>query len=286
MSIKNRILKSKFSWYTLVEIIIAIVIAWILITISFISYASYNSNARDSARVEDLTNIWKSLEFFSVKSWTYPDPGWTLTNITYSWAILWSQWSVWNNLIQTVWNISKKPVDPLNQNEYRYSLTKNQFEQNYELSSDIEWNDITAYISDKTYAASSWNYSLVKWNYNHFVVRAFTGWMYYAITSPVISITATSATWWNPNIMSLSWKLIFTNKPNTWISFTPQVAWSWTILILTSDEIQSFIDTIQSSFVWSDISWEQLYFDLLNQTWTREIDYWAKVFVNYLWWDI
>ncbi|EKE26026.1 MAG: hypothetical protein ACD_4C00465G0001 [uncultured bacterium (gcode 4)] len=265
-------------WFTLVELIVVITVIAILWVISFLSFSTYNGNARDSIRVEDLSKLQKGLETYLWKNWNYPEPNWVLTDVNFSWSVIWSQWTVWDWLVQSIWNLNKKPIDPLSQKEYSYSVTKNQFKKSFELSSDIEWGNVIAFMADKSYANSTLN-SFVKWNYNHFVVRAFTGWIYYAITSPVISISSTYGTWWNINVWSLSWKLIYTNKPNTWISFTPQVIWTWSQLLLSTT--QEFIDSIQLSFSW--LSSELIYNAINDLNWNSELEFWKKIFTNYLW---
>jgi len=177
-------------WFTLVELIVVITVIAILWVISFLSFSTYNGNARDSIRVEDL------------KNWNYPEPNWVLTDVNFSWSVIWTQWTVWDWLVQSIWNLNKKPIDPLSQKEYSYSVTKNQFKKSFELSSDIEWGNFIVFMADKSYANSTLN-SFVKWNYNHFVVRAFTGWVYYAVTSPTISIANTSVIWWNFNFIRI-----------------------------------------------------------------------------------
>ncbi|EKE26028.1 MAG: hypothetical protein ACD_4C00465G0003 [uncultured bacterium (gcode 4)] len=278
--IKHKI-KTNFFWFTLVELIVVITVIAILWVISFLSFSTYNGNARDSIRVEDLSKLQKGLETYLWKNWNYPEPNWVLTDVNFSWSVIWTQWTVWDWVVQAIWNLNKKPIDPLNQNEYSYSITKNQFKKSFELSSDIEWGNVIALMTDKSHANSTLN-SFVKWNYNHFVVRAFTGWIYYAVTSPTISLADTSVIWWSLDILSFSWKLIYSNKPNTWISFTPQVVWSWSQLSLNNT--QKFIDSIQSSFSW--LSSELNYNTIINLSWSSELDYWKKIFTNHLWWDI
>ena len=50
--------------FTLVELLITIVILSILGVIGLATFTGYNSNARDSTRVEDLANIQKSLAIY------------------------------------------------------------------------------------------------------------------------------------------------------------------------------------------------------------------------------
>ncbi len=56
------------SGFTLVELIVVITILVILGTIAFVNIGGYSSNARDSTRVSDLTNIAKGLDILYAKN--------------------------------------------------------------------------------------------------------------------------------------------------------------------------------------------------------------------------
>ena len=61
--------------FTLVELLITIVILSILGVIGLATFTGYNSNARDSTRVEDLANIQKSLAIYTTTTGNrYPLP--------------------------------------------------------------------------------------------------------------------------------------------------------------------------------------------------------------------
>ena len=122
--------------FTLVELIVVITILAILWTIAFISLQWYSRDARDSVRIQDIANIKKSLEIFVTESWLYPNPS-DSVDITYSWWIVWSQWTVWDSVVENLWKLNKKPVDPVLATEYSYSRTNNKTE--YELSGILEW---------------------------------------------------------------------------------------------------------------------------------------------------
>ena len=108
--------------FTLVELIVVITILAILWTIAFISFQWYSWNARDWVRLWDLKNVEIGLELFIVEKWFYPTPD-NAVNITYSWAIAWNQWTLWDTVTKKLQKISKKPTDPLTGNEYSYSVT-------------------------------------------------------------------------------------------------------------------------------------------------------------------
>jgi prepilin-type N-terminal cleavage/methylation domain-containing protein len=58
----------KFSGFTLVELIVVITILTILGTIGFIQLGGFQSNARDSLRIENMANLQKGLSMFQIKS--------------------------------------------------------------------------------------------------------------------------------------------------------------------------------------------------------------------------
>ena len=274
-------------WFTLVELIVVITILAILWTIAFISFSWYSSSARDGNRVSDLNNISKWLDTYSIKAWRFPNPSWLALDVTYSWAMIFSVWKLWESVIQEIWNINKKPIDPVSSEEYQYSISKNQYKNSYELSANTEWtiafnNEFYA----KANAAASANISYIKWNYNWILLRSQTWGIYYAITMPTHSITSSALTWTNIDILSMSWKLVFPGKTNLWIQFNPKVVWNSADMKLSEADIQTFIDSIQSSYSWSNISWEQIYSKLINQSWESEINVWKDLFGNFLGWKI
>ena len=60
--------------FTLVELIIVIVILIVLGSLGLMSFSGYNSTSRDATRIEDLSNIQKSLGITAVNSGKYPIP--------------------------------------------------------------------------------------------------------------------------------------------------------------------------------------------------------------------
>ena len=85
--------------FTLVELIVVITILAILWTIAFISLQWYAANARDSRRISDIWNIKKSLELFTLQTEKYPLPD-NGETVTYSWEIVWIQWTLWDNAVE------------------------------------------------------------------------------------------------------------------------------------------------------------------------------------------
>ena len=65
-----------------------------------------------------------ALEISKTQTSTYPLPS-NYIEITYSWSILWYQWTFWKTVVQYLWTINEVPIDPLTWNEYTYSLSGN-----------------------------------------------------------------------------------------------------------------------------------------------------------------
>ena len=127
-------IKSKnlnYKWFTLVELIVVITILAILWTIAFISLQWYSKSARDSKRISDISNIKKSLELFSINTWKYPLPD-NSNEALYNTKLIRTQWTIWDTVTTNLSkNLQSKPIDPLTDNEYTYSLLNTWLE--YEL---------------------------------------------------------------------------------------------------------------------------------------------------------
>lgn len=159
--------------FTLVELIVTLTIIMILWVITFISMQGYNKSARDSARISDISVIKTSLEIFHVNSWKFPEPT-SWFNIYYSWSIVWNQWIIWKQTITNLTNLDKIPTDPLTNNEYTYSVTKNK--QEYELAWLSEWTEIVSKtnIINNTFAWDTIATAMVEWNYNWVLFKTET----------------------------------------------------------------------------------------------------------------
>lgn len=174
----------KKSWFTLVELIVVITILAILGTIAFITFQWYTKNSRDSVRMTDISNITKTMELYVSKKWSYPIPS-NWVNIEYSWATIWTQWTVWDSVITNLWTLNKKPIDPLFWNEYTYSLNYTKTE--FQLASLLEWETVTKNnIINKTYANIEYPIANIKWNYNWKIAFTSTWWIDYGFAIPSI----------------------------------------------------------------------------------------------------
>ena len=250
--------------FTLVELIVVITILAILWTIGFLSFAWYSKYARNSVRLQSLNWIQKSIEIYEVKTWTYPIP----TNFqekTFSWWIVWKQGTIWKSLF-SILKLYEVPRDPLTDNEYTYSILENT--NQYQIWTISEWNVIT--INDnllsKTYAEEKWDvFSMLLWNYNSKMARAFSWSNMYVLALP--SIIA-----WDNTIVdieqiitekqlsfggylkypsSYSW----TNIESDWIfDFVPWniVVYSWSIKSL-DDDINNvlLVKNLQTAYSWT-----------------------------------
>jgi len=244
--------------FTLVELIVVITILAILWTIWFLAMQWYSSNARDSVRTTDLSNIEKSFELFMIKTWIYPNPS-NSVSVTYSWWLAWKQWTFWKEPFVQLWNISKIPLDPLTTNEYTYSVTSNKTE--YQLSAVYEWQiSKNILILDKTYAdwKLSWITKIV-WTYNWTQLFVNT-WSYdFTVFSPSIicsDLSDLDLQWIiTNNRLALNWnsKLPYSYKNS---SFKDEDIFLniWNILIST----WSLSDLKSNNQIWKDLRKEYL----------------------------
>ncbi len=293
--------KLKNKAFTLVELIVVITILAILWTIAFISFQWYSSNARDWVRVADLNSIKKNLELFITEKWFYPTPDNT-TNITYSWAVAWSQWTVWDNVMTNLWRINKKPTDPLTNSEYTYSITNAKTE--YQLSSITEWwlsYDIL--LTNQTYAATTKTATAkVVWTYNEKLLKVSTWGIDYILAVP--SIINSDLT--DSSLQSIinNRKLVYNNYQNLpdsykntwytmtwWFNFAPPsniievYTWSLTNLLNSGAIQQQFITKLQSVYNTTILQSEPIIKEILLAVTPEQQQtlIWNYI-TNHIWW--
>jgi type II secretory pathway pseudopilin PulG len=134
----------------MVELVIVITILSILGVISFMGVQWYTRDARDSARLTDISVIdqWLSIAF--IKTWRVPIPE-NKIDITSSWELIWYQGDVWKKVLSDIDIITKKVKDPLDDTYYSY-IVDDSF-SNYQILSYLEgpwysWHPLV----DSTYA--------------------------------------------------------------------------------------------------------------------------------------
>ena len=141
------------------------------------SLGGFSGNARDGSRVSDLANLSKGLDLSYVKSGVYPTPT-SATGITYSGAVAWYQGTAGDSVVNLMSaagiKSSKKPVDPLSNSEYGYSLTAETRE--YALRADYEGDSI-GLVQAPTAVAATGNPTIayVRGTYNGVVMKVSTG---------------------------------------------------------------------------------------------------------------
>jgi len=261
--------------FTLVELIVVITILAILWTIAFISLQWYSSQARDSKRLSDISNIKKSLELFSLNTWKYPIPDDNFT-VSYSWEILRYQWIVWEQVSTNLSrNLNEKPLDPLTEVEYTYSTTHSQTD--YEVLGLYESDLIstspqpsplrgegarTLFFSSSN--AETQDYPKIDWNYNWIYLK--TSSFYIPTPSIINAEIVANDDLDSDNIKSqiISWG---DNLPwiSTWWLDVKLSVFTWT---LYSDSLNiekiSVINSIQWAYIWTKLANIWIYSDLLT----------------------
>jgi len=280
---------------TLVELIVVTTILLILWTMAFLYYQSYTDNTRDSTRVFDTSKLQKSLELYKSSSWKFPEPtNWV--DVTYSWAVAWTQWTLW---IKTriefwkktnVWNF----IDPLTKNEYTYSVTNDRLEYQLWIALEVDDKKDSFLIWNRTYASKSSLRTHIVWNYNWKAVKVSTWGLDYYITTPTIIASDLS----NPKILemieakqiSYEW---YTNLPHSYsgvlvdnnnsfdFSGWNNIVFSGTWSNLFSDKYErmKFYETMANRYNHSDLEWKDRYV-MFSSTYNDSLNP-TKNYINY-----
>lgn len=270
---KSKKIKLGYIAFTLLELIITVTLLVILMTIWFIMFIWMLKDSRDSVRIDTLWSMNFALETFWVEKWYYPTPD-NAKIVAYSWSALWYQWTFWDDTFQLVWIINKKPVDPMTQSEYAYSVLNNK--KAIELWTVIEWDNIARLnVTPKTYAVEIWSVlarSYVKWNYNWQVLRTTIWDRVYVISMPTIITNNLSSSNIDDviNNKNLSYKWYF-NLPesyswtifniNWWFDYTPNLlviyTWSLDDLKYLKEERIKLLSRLQDSYRWTLLDWDK-----------------------------
>lgn len=217
----------KLKAFTLVELGVAIVIVSILSTIWYISYGNYNSSARDSVRITDITNVAQWLVMQFSKNFTYPIPEDYITLQT-SWVKIWYQWYIWKEILNDINMSSWK--DPLDKIYYTYNT--NIYQDKYQITGFLEdWKNINLSYNiwpDNAYSDTndySKRYPYTRWNKIWVVLSSWS--------ETPINYNNTS-TWYELTSSLWSNQIIFIDQN----SFT---TWTWTIIasLYTTSEAES-----------------------------------------------
>jgi prepilin-type N-terminal cleavage/methylation domain-containing protein len=176
--------KKNRNWFTLVELIVVITILAILWTIAFISLQWYSKSTRDSKRLSDLNNFRTTVELYQVSQWRYPDPD-NAWDITYSWSVVRSQWTVWESVVRQLKWLPSIPYDPLTETEYTYSVLNTKKE--YQIWTIFEDDSLSSKIVNKSYALDKEKaLAHILWTYNWVAAKVSTWETTFVLSVPSI----------------------------------------------------------------------------------------------------
>ncbi|MDD2917293.1 MAG: type II secretion system protein, partial [Candidatus Gracilibacteria bacterium] len=139
-----------FLGFTLIELIVVITILVILGTIAFLNLGGFQSSARDSSRVSDLSNITKGLEMLLVRNGSVVPPeapvgGGLLTLTASGGSIIGYQGVVGSNVLSVIKMSTTQ--DPLDKKYYTY--VTNGANTSYQVLALMEDASTTAWDSNK-----------------------------------------------------------------------------------------------------------------------------------------
>ena len=285
--------------FTLVELIVVIAILAILWTIATITLFGYTQWSRDTARLNDLSEIPKVLELYKIENWEFPSPSWWV-KIEYTWTEVWTQWIFWEDIIKKLRDLSSSEfTDPLTEKEYTYSRLNTWKE--FELASIMETDDYVQKFNliDQSYAWDKEAKVIIKWNYNWQVASVKQWNTTYILAVPTIISWDISLTDiedqvaqkkliynWYKNLPSnykdsnynATWEIDLT-LVNDW----ELVVFSWSIDDLEIEANQlAFINNLQDAYNWTTIETESdiediVYYDSLN---TEGLIFMAQTIIN------
>ena len=163
--------QGKTKGFTLVELIIVITILSILSVIAFVWFKDYSKGSRDANKLSTFKNIEKGLDLFALKTGSYPEPEWEVTELLWSGNILLlKKWILWETISQQI-QANKTSKDPLTNDYYTYAITENkqEFQLSTFLEDDLVW--YTNLLFSKIYANNNYK-AYVIWNYKPKIFEA------------------------------------------------------------------------------------------------------------------
>ncbi|QFR39331.1 prepilin-type N-terminal cleavage/methylation domain-containing protein [Candidatus Gracilibacteria bacterium 28_42_T64] len=175
--------------FTIVELIVVITILAILGTIAFLSLQGYSKKSRNSVRSIDVGTMKQALGIFVVKTGKYPQAD-NAQDITYSGALVFSQGVFGDNVMTNLGTLSHKPVDPLLELEYNYSVSSSR--KKYEIGGIME-GDLFSYnnniISETNALSNNEAQAFVAGEYDLYDMKVQTGSTCYNLAIPSMMIT-------------------------------------------------------------------------------------------------
>lgn len=168
--------------FTLLELVVVLTIVSVLSVVGLASYSSYAISSRDSARVMDLKNITKTLEYYAIEHNNYPLPTDSVA-VTFAWVTIWDQWTIGQSVQEKLQRLTSIPVDPLTGNQYAYSVTQDKM--HYQLGTLAEWGTPVVFTS-QTFADNKTASAVIEGNYNNPTIHVKTSGMNYALALPSI----------------------------------------------------------------------------------------------------
>ena len=123
-------------WFTLVELIVVITILSILSTLGFVMYTDYLIWVRDSSRIQQMTEIHKSITLYGTRS-RLPLPEESVSIVSGA-SEIWTQWYANQTVLDTI-RYSDGGKDPKSKKYYTYFL-----------SSDRRYAQILGFFEEKT----------------------------------------------------------------------------------------------------------------------------------------
>ena len=178
-------MKKSNSAFTLVELVVTITILTILWTIAFLGLKDYSKDSRNAVRITDIWLIKKSLWVFVLNSWFYPEPN-NSEAVSYSGWLLWNQGTFWDTVFTNLSTLSKKPVDPLLNIEYDYSVINNGTKYQLWSITEAPWsshknNDVYALDNKQSRSYISWDFDLRD-------IKIEQNWECFNVTAPSLFV--------------------------------------------------------------------------------------------------